>query len=232
MSSALRKITIVCLEGGPNIVAEFNPKELSFNKAVEWSDDSQGIATDFPALQFTSGKAIKLSVELLFDRFETGGDVRGIVESVMNLAIIKKELKRPPMVKLVWAGSDVLYTGGVFTGVVNDVTTKYTMFTDNGVPCRAVVSISMTQAEEAYGASDGGADGGGDKVGHKVFNVGDNPTLADIQNKYPDDWGKIVEGVDDPSDPAQLKKIVNNGTIITKVSKPYEAPANQGDGAA
>lgn len=217
MSNGLAKVMIVSLEGGPDITAEFNPKELSFSKSVGWSDDSQGTGTDFPALQFTAGKAIKLSVELLFDKFEESGDVRGIVQSVMKLALIRDDLKRPPMVQLIWGSSDVLFTGGNFTGVVTDVTTKYTMFLNDGVPCRAVVSVSLTQAVSVLA---------GDKKATAspitAHFVGENPTLKDIQRMHPKTWEKIVAPVDDPNNQAQLNAAIKNGVIMTKPSVTYE----------
>lgn len=178
--SELQKISINSLETGVKVIADFNPKELSFSKAVGWNDDKAGVGTDYPSLQFTAGQAITLSVELLFDQYETGGDVRGIVASVMSLALVDKSLKRPPMVQLLWAGKDVLFAKGEFTGVVDSVQAKYTMFHSTGAPCRASVTIALKQADRVTA---GGGEGGGTATTRVLATYG---SATELQAARPD----------------------------------------------
>ena len=142
----LEKITIFSLESGVKVEAQYNPKEVSFQKSVSWADqESHG--SDYPGLQFTAGGAVTVSVELLFDLYESGGDVRPIIDQIMSLAkVMDSERKRPPLVTLMWGGANVLFTGP-FTGVVESLSTKYTMFTASGVPCRAVATVALKQAD-------------------------------------------------------------------------------------
>ncbi|MBQ8036155.1 MAG: hypothetical protein IJ268_04100 [Proteobacteria bacterium] len=150
-NAAMEKLAIVPIEGDNTdpIYTMYNPKELSFTKSVGWTDDSVGCGTDFPAIYFTAGKAITLSVELFFDYYEKGGDVRGVVNQLIHLCEIQpvngKE-KRPPQVKLVWgAGSPI--GSKDFLCVVEQVVPKYTMFLSNGTPCRASVTVNLKQAD-------------------------------------------------------------------------------------
>jgi hypothetical protein len=149
--SKFKKIAIQSLdpECPVKIEADFNPKELSFEKSAGWTEESGGKGLDFPNLQFTNGKAIKMSVELLFDAYEKDSkDVRPVITNLMQLVHVCEPLERPPVVQVVWNSSDVLFNGGKFIGVVESISTKYTMFTSDGIPCRATATISLTQADK------------------------------------------------------------------------------------
>ncbi len=161
---SVKKVSILALEGdrkGGCISAMYNPKELSFTKSVGWSNDSAGAETDYPALQFTAGQAITLSVELFFDYYEQNGDVRGDVRELIHLCEIQDcdGQKRPPRVQLVWADSNAIGIGKAFCGVVESAQAKYTMFSSSGVPCRASVTVSIKQADIA-GSTSISSDGG------------------------------------------------------------------------
>lgn len=194
--SGLQKIAVNSLETTVQITADFNPKELSFSKSVGWNDDKAGVGTDYPSLQFTAGQAITLSVELLFDEYEKGGDVRGIVGKVMSLALVNKRLGRPPMVQLVWAGTDVLFNKGEFTGVVDSVQAKYTMFHSSGKPCRASVTIALKQADRV--TAKGGEGGQDSTVVVKTYGA-----VAELQADRPNDYKTLLENsgfkAEDPS---------------------------------
>ncbi len=56
-------------EVGGAVTAMINPKELAYSKSVGWAEQA-GTGRDFPDLQFTAGKAITISLELMFDRYE------------------------------------------------------------------------------------------------------------------------------------------------------------------
>jgi hypothetical protein len=134
-----------------NIVvqAQYNPKEVSFNKAASWAD-KEGKAQDFPMVQFTSGQAITLTLELLFDTYEKGGDVRNQITNLMKFVhvIDKTKVPRPPMVQLFWGSDQPLFNGQPFTGIVTSIDTRYTMFRDDGKACRATAKVSLKQAKQ------------------------------------------------------------------------------------
>ncbi|MCL2325078.1 MAG: hypothetical protein FWC40_01040 [Proteobacteria bacterium] len=176
----MSKMAIHSMETGIQIEADFNPRELSFTKPVGWSDDNAGISTNFPSLQFTAGKAITMSVELLFDRYEQEQDVRPIIGDLMQLTLVDENLGRPPLVMALWNGNDRnLYNGpgGEFTGVVDSVATKYTMFLPDGRPCRATATVALKQATEVSVAV---ANGGG--PGSKTVAVTSAAQLTAIPN--------------------------------------------------
>lgn len=136
------------------ITTQYNPKELSFTKAVNWSDMGT-VGTDYPSISFEKGNAIDLSVELFFDYYEEQNkDVREEVRKIVQLCQIHdcKEgngdtAKRPPKVELLWGDGDALGIGKKFQGVMTSAQTKYTMFTSDGIPCRASVTVTIKQAD-------------------------------------------------------------------------------------
>jgi hypothetical protein len=161
------KVTIVSLDEELPIfiTSKYNPQTLSFTKQVSWSANNSGSKTDYPSLQFCSGNAIKLSIELFFDKYEEGGDVRPEILTLMQFvhvcpAIDSERGGRPPKVQLIWGGKsggnalarassgiDPLGIGKPFQGVVESVKTDYTMFLENGTPCRASVKVDLIQAD-------------------------------------------------------------------------------------
>ena len=118
-----------------------------------------------------------VSVELLFDGFETDRDVRPAINGLLSLALIDDGLKRPPLVKVVWGGSHLIGSGE-FIGVVESVSTKYTMFTSAGVPCRATATVSIKQAEEVS-VTASSHDGKSETLTTKVYRCASDMTDAD-----------------------------------------------------
>ena len=149
MSSSYEKVTIIPLEGGlPPVTAQYNPKELSFSKNVQWQDE-EGSGMDYPTVYFTQGQAISISFELFFDRYEQkNGDVREDASNVLAMCNIvdSSSMPRPPMVKLVWDGNPA-FKGSDFIGVMESASVKYTMF-DGSKPVRASIAVQIKQASE------------------------------------------------------------------------------------
>jgi len=186
---SLAKITIVPLEGSvPSVSAQYNPKELSFSKSVQYQEED-GAGRDYPTVQFTQGQAITISVELFFDHYETDGDVRVDASNVLAMCMIDDALQRPPMVKLIWGDSNPAFLGGEFIGVVESANVKYTMF-KGSIPVRASITVSIKQA---------------DKTGTKVSTGAQktaftaNMSVADVSND-PALMAAIIEKGGDPAD--------------------------------
>src|SRR5688500_12628275 len=103
------KLTIYSVEGPKiEVRAMFNPKELSVDKKTPWtkSPNSKG---NVPDLEYTSADGRSMSIELLFDCYEDGGNVHTLyVANLQKLASVRnpdgsEEEKRPPKVGVKWA---------------------------------------------------------------------------------------------------------------------------------
>jgi hypothetical protein len=138
----LAKVLIRCAEA-PNIEvkAQFNPKELQVDKTVSWTASSSH--DEDPPVEFKEPQASSLTATLYFDTYETKADVNEkYIKGLQKMVTIEPSLGRPPLVLFVW---------GKFTykGVVDSLGLKYTMFLEDGTPCRCEVAFKMRSTTKA-----------------------------------------------------------------------------------
>jgi hypothetical protein len=151
--AGLKKLTILDLDRGGGVAAQYNPRELQVDKAATWkqSETNNGNA---PELEFTSTAARSMTLELFFDTLETdGGDGQPLDVHKTFIKILQEfllvidakgveEERRPPKAMVVW-GDDLER----FVGVFESVSVKYTMFMPGGRPVRATASVKLIEAE-------------------------------------------------------------------------------------
>ena len=140
------KLRIVGLEGGASSVtveAQFNPKEIAFDKSVPWQRQKAQGPGD---LEFSGAEPMTMSCELMFDGFETRLSIQDEIDRLHSLSDVDSSLKRPPKVKVVWGAEGVPGTIPTFEAVIESVGIKYTMFDGNGRPLRATVRLGLKQA--------------------------------------------------------------------------------------
>ena len=102
-----------------------------------------------------------MSLELLFDGYEKKQSVAPQVEMLNTMASVwkpgsDKETERRPHLCVVKWGATI----PKFTCVIESLSTKYTMFSDAGVPLRATCTVKLKEADTVTGkSSSGGASG-------------------------------------------------------------------------
>lgn len=174
----------------------FNPKELAFSKENKWKTNDSPKANS-PSIDFSGGGGMSLKVQLYFDTY--GGaspqSVTTLTDEIHKLMIVdpstknKKNKKgRPPYVRFHWGHV-------VFDGVVSSYGQKLTLFTPDGVPVRAVVDLTLTQAKDemVYRPQNPTSAGAG---GERVWTVkaGDTlPWIAFKEYNDPTDWRPIAD---------------------------------------
>jgi nucleoid-associated protein YgaU len=147
------------LEGGAigdPVVVDYAPGELSFAKAAQYADIAVP-GLEQPIIQFIRGEAETLTMELFFDSTAqgTGGAAVAVtpkVEQFHKMVRIEGDLHSPPLVKIKW-GDDFPGTtmgttekaGDSFTAVVLSVNRRFTLFSPDGKPLRATVTLSLKQ---------------------------------------------------------------------------------------
>jgi hypothetical protein len=143
----LEKVTIASVDvGDAGVVAQYNPKELAIEHSIAWQDHKAS-KTHGPELEFTGGGSRSMTIELLFDGYETNVSVQKDVDSLLHLvtaAEMGKEGKRPHRVLVAWGDCD----GRIppFYGVIESISTKYSMFLPNGKPVRATCTVKIKEA--------------------------------------------------------------------------------------
>lgn len=126
----------------PVIPLRFNPSEYQLQKANNFAEI--GIpGLESPPIQFVRGAAEKLSVELLVDTSDTLEDVRSkYVNKLRDLMRLNSELHAPPIVAFTWDTQ-------VFKGVLESLNITYVMFSAEGVPLRAKLSVALKEYRPA-----------------------------------------------------------------------------------
>ncbi len=170
---ATAKLTIGSLdkgEAGPDgvqVSAHYNPKELQVDKSIPWNKVNQANQANTQGihLEFTGAEGRTMTVDMLFDNYETNGaaaanqksvaDSIAVLEklaSVINPASTLEDERRPRLCVVSW-GSGM----PSFRCVIESISTKYTMMTTNGVPLRATCTVKLKEADVVTVAQAGAA---------------------------------------------------------------------------
>jgi Uncharacterized protein conserved in bacteria len=180
---------------GPPVKVLFNPTEYS----IESSNQFQSVALpglSAPATQFVSGNSRTLTMELFFDSYEQGEDVRIYTRRVTGLMDIDSKLHAPPVCKFIWGKLE-------FKAVVERVTQKFTMFLDSGVPVRSTLSVTFREYKTI---SEQLQQGGGlaDQTKQLTIQLGLSLSLiADLELGDPSKW-RIIAKANGIANPRKL----------------------------
>ncbi len=126
----------------------FNPTTYSIAKTVTWSPISSKL--DAPPLNYGGGGSRSLSLELFYDVTEPINgilikDVRQETNKIVELTRIQKDLQRPPAVQIRWGAAPPANSDFPFIGVVSSLTQRFTLFSSDGKPLRATLSVTFTE---------------------------------------------------------------------------------------
>jgi LysM repeat protein len=128
------------LKPGDDQIIEFrfNPTEYQLQKANNFAEIAiPGLES--PPIQFVRGNTEKLTVELLADTSDTLKDVRDVyVNKLRNLLNIRSESHAPPIVTFIWSTEE-------FKGVVESLNVTYVLFSPEGTPLRAKLSLVLKE---------------------------------------------------------------------------------------
>jgi len=142
----LEKAKIQNEETKESVECYFNPKELTYDKAIQYQQHKNQ-EQDESELEFTSAQPQTMNFEVLFDCFEAkelaDRDVyKKYISKLETFAMVMEDKKRPPMITFTW-GSAL----PVFKGVIEKLNVKYTLFLPDGTPARATVQINAKRAK-------------------------------------------------------------------------------------
>ena len=159
----------------------FNPSEFTVTRTNKWTA-KQGGGDVFPKINFGGNEPATLQLQLLFDTYEAGTDVRQHTNRVMDLMKPSQgprgggKRPEPPYVMFCWGGYQS------FVGVVTKVQQKFILFTPKGTPVRAVLDVTLQQVEPDR-SQGGQAPSGGQnpssqgETGHRVRVVQQGDTI-------------------------------------------------------
>lgn len=128
----------------------FNPSEYQLTDGANYAEKKVP-GLDGPVLQYVSGEATELSLNLFLDTYvppkpkgllsfgsssDASTDVSAITKQLADTTSIDGSLHRPPKVTFIWGSLN-------FIGVVTKFSHTYIMFTESGMPVRAKVSMTF-----------------------------------------------------------------------------------------
>jgi nucleoid-associated protein YgaU len=143
---------------GEPLYVQFNPTEFSMEKAAQIAEIAiPGI--DSPILQFVRGQNEKVTLELFFDTTEDGtaaGATSVTTKTNKFYALVKMsgEEHAPPRCRFGWGdefpglvnqAGTVSGTRKAFDCIVESIQQKFTLFSPEGVPLRATLSVSLRE---------------------------------------------------------------------------------------
>lgn len=133
------------VKDGFEVACMFNPFEYTLTKSNSYNESKATKGASAPKAEFSKGGPQTLQIALLFDTYDSGGDVRTNTNKLWEMmAVKKKENKKPdekdspPMVAFAWASF-------YFVAYITNMKQTFTLFTHEGIPVRAKVDITFTQ---------------------------------------------------------------------------------------
>lgn len=133
------------------ITVQYNPTEITLSKANQIAEvPVPGL--DSPILQFVRGQSETLTLELFFDTTDAGTagpdakPVTKLTDQFYDLIKIESATHAPPILCFTWGAT--AFPGKKrdnFVGVLDSVRQRYTLFTPEGVPLRAVLSLQLRE---------------------------------------------------------------------------------------
>lgn len=195
---ALTKAYIVPLDSkdkptDSRIEVMFNPVEFSLDKSNQFqSTNILGLST--PLTQFVNGNAGVLTMDLFFDTYEKGEDVREYTGKLISLLAIEKDLHAPPRCLFVWGKFQ-------FKATIEKITQKCTMFLSDGTPVRSTLNITFKEYKTLSEQLTDPPRQSADRSKVRVVTEGDSLWLmADREYGTPSEWRRIARenNIDNP----------------------------------
>ena len=196
------------------IRVQHNPTEFTLDKGVQVSEvPVPGL--DAPLLQFVRGKSETLTVDLFFDTTDNGmgqgaESVTCQTDKIYELTKIAPGDHTPPICAFMWnakfPGSNVSDKSGsqkreAFQCIVESVKQKFTLFSPEGVPLRAVLTVTFkeykTLHEQHWQLNLNSPDR---TQAHVVARGETMSSIAGVHYRRPGEWRHIAiaNGITDP----------------------------------
>ena len=180
---------------------QFNPKELTIAKKAKWESKSTNGAKAAPPPEFKGPEPGQLTLEMFFDA--TAKHDGSVVEAVDKLFACTTPTEKshasnkptPPLVVFQWGAIKS------FPAYVTQVSAKYTLFTPEGTPIRAVCTVTLQEMPQEKGKQNPTS---GSIAARAIHTVVTGDTLASIAYREygdPQLWRPLAHfnRVDDPA---------------------------------
>ena len=188
---SLEKATVTRLRTNEQISVMFNPAEYTFDVANSFAEIGiPGLRT--PPVQYVRGNARTLKMELFFDTYELGADVRAATLRFTTLLDPEPTTQAPPILLFNWGGFSLQC-------VLESASQRFTMFVEDGTPVRATLNVSFKEYEAGGGHVQSGLFIGPPTI----YNVAAGETISKVAELVmgdPTAWRTIADAnnIDNP----------------------------------
>lgn len=180
---------------------QFNPKELTIAKKAKWESKSTSGAKDAPPPEFKGPDPGQLTLEMFFDATaKHDGSVVEAVDKLFSCCVPTDKSHAnnkamPPLVVFQWGAIKS------FQAYVTQVSAKYTLFTPEGTPIRALCTVTLQEMPKEKSKQNPTS---GSIAARSIHRVVTGDTLASIAyREYGDPalWRPLAHfnRIDDPS---------------------------------
>lgn len=143
----LQPAVIENLETHARVTCMFNPQEYTLTKQNQYEAGSaKGV--NVPKVKFKQGGAQGLRLQLFFDTFAEGTDVRQHTDQLWQMMMVSPDQRNqrnnksePPRVAFHWGSF-------YFQAVITNISQRFTLFSKDGVPLRTTVDVTFQQVED------------------------------------------------------------------------------------
>lgn len=179
---------------------QFNPKEVTIQKTAKWERKTAKGAKKAGPPEFSGSEPCKLTVEMFFDATAThDGSVVKAVESLFGCCVPTEESTgrkkpSPPLVVLHWGSISS------FPAFVTSVSAKYTLFSAEGTPIRALCSVALEEMPDEPWPQNPTSGGRSVRRAHQMVAGDSLASVAYAEYGDPAEWRRLADynGIDDP----------------------------------
>lgn len=204
----------------PSLVVPFlfNPSEFTVERTNQFTEVSvPGLSAS--TFQFLRGGSRTITMDLFFDTYEEGTDVRLYTDRITGwdsgstfsklsdggkgLMDIDSDLHAPPVCQFIWGSY-------IFPCIIERINKRFTMFLPDGIPVRATLGVTLREYKEYETQLQEAARQSADRT--KTWRVKEGESLWFIAAKEYGDpalWRSIAEAndIDNP-------RIIESGTEL------------------
>ncbi|MCK6067922.1 MULTISPECIES: LysM peptidoglycan-binding domain-containing protein [Microbacterium] len=179
---------------------QFNPRELTMAKTAKWEKKNQNNSGAAGPVTYLGPDAQKLTVEMYLDASKAQDEfvvksVERLFETCLPTARSKTGGKpSAPWVRFMWG------TLSGFVGYVTSVSARYTLFSPDGRPLRAVCTVALEEFANPKRKQNPTSGGIAPRRSHVVREGDSLPLLAYREYGNAELWREVAEanGIDDP----------------------------------
>jgi nucleoid-associated protein YgaU len=203
---SLERAEIATQDGSIRVNCLFNPKEYTIARQNRW-EVTIAKGKNIPTVEFSGGQPATLRMQLFFDTYEAGTDVRKHTEGLWKMMRIDEATQQretgkgePPKVVFTWG------LNWTFDAVIENLSQRFTLFKSDGTPVRSTVDVTFKQIkDELKFAGTNPTSGGGEAQRVHIVEAGDRIDWIAFQEYHDSTKWRLIAEANNLMRPRQLR---------------------------